>query len=142
MLERIASKENLHRFWKDLSQMQVDGARRPVIVNVGIKIQARVEKCRQRRVAGFVHGEPFGGKKSVMNQSLAIDGPWMNAAHVRVARYIIEIIECENAAGQRLQKAHPFGLSLILLAVFLDRKGDIFRPQLFAGRKGAARTAT
>ena len=42
---------------------------------------------------------------------------------------------------KRLEKAHPFGFAVVFLAVFLDRKGDIFRAQLFAGGERAARTA-
>jgi len=38
VIQRIARKEHLHRLGKNIAQMKVDGARRAVVVNVGIKI--------------------------------------------------------------------------------------------------------
>ena len=113
--------------------MQIDGAGGAVIIDVGVEIEPGVEKHRERAVAGFVHGQALGRKKGVVNQALAIDGTGMDAAHVGVARDVVEVVEGENAAGQRLEKAHPFGFAVIFLAVFLDRKRDVLRAQFFAG---------
>ena len=79
--------------------MQVDGAGRAVIINVGVKIEPGVKKRRQRAVAGFVHGQALGREKGVVNQPLTVDGAGVNAAHVGIARDIVEIIESKNAAG-------------------------------------------
>ena len=121
--------------------MQVDGAGRAVIINVGVKIEPGVEKSRQRAVAGFVHGQALRREKGVMNQPLAIDGAGMNATHVRIARDVVEVIESKNATGQRLKKAHPLGLAMVFFAILLDRKSDVFGAQLFASGERSARTA-
>ena len=116
--------------------MQVDGAGRAVIINIGVKIEPGVEKSRQRAVAGFVNGQALRREKGVMNQPLAVDGAGVNAAHVGIARDVVEVIESKNTAGQRLKKAHPLGLAIVFFAILFDRKSDVFRAQLLAAAKG------
>src|SRR5919108_2429198 len=122
--------------------MQVDGTSRTVIIDIGVEIEPRVEKSRESTVAGFVYREPLGCKEGIMHQALAIDRSRVNPAHVRVPRHIVEIIESKNAAGQRLQKTHPFRLAVILPAVFFDWERDVLRSQFFASSERTARTTT
>ena len=112
--------------------MEVDGSRRAVIVNIGVKIEPGVQKSRERAVAGFVYGESLGRKKGVVNQPLAVDRAGVNAAHVRIARDVVEVIESKNTTGQRLQEAHPLGFAMIFFAILFDRKSDVFRAQLLS----------
>ena len=128
MFERITRKDNTHRIRKNIAQVEIDGARGAVIINIGVKIEPRVQESRERAVAGFVHRQALGSKKRIVNQAFAIDRSGVNAAHVGVTRYVIEIVEGKNAACQRLKKSHPLGFARIFLAVFFDRKGDVFRP--------------
>ena len=112
--------------------MQVDGAGRAVIINIGVKIKPGVEKSRERAVAGFVNGKALWREKGIMNQPLAVDGAGVNATHVRIARDVVEVIESKNTTGQRLKKAHPLGFAMIFFAILFDRKSDVFRAQLLA----------
>src|SRR5690349_10365972 len=65
----------------------------------------------------------------------------MDAAHIGVARYVVQVIKSKNAAGERLQETHPLGFALIFFAVFFDRERDVLRAQLFPRGKRAARAA-
>src|SRR4029079_11668205 len=76
---------------------------------------------------------------SVVDQSLPVDGTRVDAAHVGITRDVVEIVESKDSAGERLKKAHPLGLAVVFLAVFLDRKGHVFGPELLARPKRTAR---
>ena len=88
-----------------------------------------------------MYGKAFWRKESIVNQPRTDDGTGMNAAHVGVARHVVKVIEGEDAAGQGLEKTHPFGLAVIFLAVFLDRERDVFGPQFLARCERTGRTA-
>src|SRR6266511_2469822 len=120
--------------------MQVDGTGRTVIIDIGVQVEPGVEESSESTVASFVHREPLGGEEGIVHQPLAIDRPGVNATHVGVPRDVVEIIESKNAAGQRLEKAHPLRLTVILPAILFDWERDIFGSQFFASSERTART--
>jgi hypothetical protein len=73
-----------------------------------------------------------------VNQTLTVDGADGHTAHVGIPRDVVEVVESEDATGERLEKPYPFGLAMIFLAVFLDRKSDVFRSQFLAVGKWPA----
>src|ERR1051325_209715 len=86
-----------------------------------------------------MEGQTFWGKKCVMDQTLAIDRADGNAAHIRIPRNVVEIVEGKNSARKRLQKTNPLWfLRILLTAGFLDRKCNVFRSQLLSRCKRPA----
>ena len=106
MIQRIAGKKNFHCLGKNIAQMEIDGACGAVIVHIRIKVEPRVQESRERIVTGFVYRESLGRKERVVDQALAINRTRVHAAHIRIARDIVEIIKSKNPIGQWLQKTH------------------------------------
>src|SRR5437763_17086475 len=66
-----------------------------------------------------------------MSQADPLDGAMGYPAHVMIRRNVIEMVESEDAAGQRLQEPHPVRFALIFPAILLDGKGNVLGTEFF-----------
>ena len=90
-----------------LGQVQVDGPHRPVEVDRLVHEEAGREEHLQRPQAGLVEGEAARRDERVAAQAVGVHGDGPHAGHVGVAADVVQVVDREDAAEERLQEAHP-----------------------------------
>jgi len=106
--------KDLHGLFEDLLELKIDGAGGAVIIDIGIKIEAGVEKHGQGIEPSFVEDESFLVKGGVVEEPSPIHGTDGNTGHVCIAQDIIDIIESENAPEELLEQEKPLRIFSIL----------------------------
>ena len=137
----IPREDDPHRRLEDLLQVEVDGARRPVVVDVRVHVIARVEEHDEGLRPSPVEGEPLGRDEAVVEDALEIgvDG---DAAHVRVPEDVVEVVGGVDAREDGLEDGEPPGVAGRGLRVALAHEvADPARVERFPVREGRARAA-
>jgi hypothetical protein len=99
--------KDLHCLFEDLLELKIDGTGGAVIIDIGIKIEAGVEKHRQGIKSSFVEDQAFLMEGGVMEEPPPIHGTDGNTGHIGIAQDIIDIIKCENAPEELLEQEEP-----------------------------------
>jgi hypothetical protein len=99
--------KDLHRLFEDLLELKIDGAGGAVIIDIGIKIEAGIEKHGQGIESSFVEDQSLLVEGGVMEEPPPIHGTDGNTSHIGIAKDIINIIECENAPEELLKQEEP-----------------------------------
>ncbi len=135
-------KQELHGVAEDVTEVDVDRARGPVIVDVGIEIHAGIEEHLQGRKARLMNRKSLVRDDRVVNESGEIDRADRHAAHIGVAQDIVEVI-CGIAAGNnRLEHVEPSRNTGVVFALFLENHmRDLIGVEFFAFGEGAGRAA-
>ena len=126
------------RVAEDVPEMDVDRARGPVIVDVGIEIHAGIEEHLQGRKACLMNRESLVCNDRVVNESGEIDRADRHAAHIGIAQDIVEVV-CGIAAGDdRLEHVEPSRNAGVVFALFLENHmRDLIRVELLTFGEGA-----
>jgi hypothetical protein len=95
--------EDLHRLFEDLLKLKIDGTGGAMIVDIGVEIEAGIEKHSQGIEPSFVQDQSFLMEGGVMKESPPIDGSDGDPGHVGIAQDIIDIIESEDAPEELLE---------------------------------------
>jgi len=135
-------KQELHAVAKDVTKVDVDRARGPVIVDVGIEIHTGIEKHLQGGEARLMYRKSLVCDDRVVNEPGEINRADGHAAHIRVAQDIVEVI-CGIAPGNdRLEHVEPSRNAGVIFALFLENHMcDLVGVEFFAFREGTGRTA-
>jgi hypothetical protein len=110
--------KDFHGLFEDLLKLKIDGAGGAVIIDIGIKIEAGVEKHRQGIKSSFVEDQAFLMEGGVMEEPPPIHGTDGNTGHIGIPQDIINIIECENAPEELLKQDEP----LRIFPIFSPRR--------------------
>ncbi len=122
--------------------MDVDRARGPVIVDVGIEIHAGIEEHLQGRKARLMDRKSLVRDDRVMNESGEIDRADRHTAHIGVSQDIVEVI-CGIAAGNnRLEHVEPSRDMGVVFPLFLENHmRDLVGVEFLAFGEGTGRAA-
>jgi hypothetical protein len=119
--------KDLHRLFEDLLELKIDGAGGAVIIDIGIKIEAGIEKHGQGIESSFVEDQSFLVEGGVMEEPPPIHRTNGNAGHIGIAQDIIDIIEGENAPEELLEQKEPLRMFSILFPRWpLDEECHVF----------------
>jgi hypothetical protein len=100
--------KDLHCLFENLLELEIDGTGGAVIIDIGIKIEAGIEKHGQGIETSFIEHQSFFVEGGVMEKSPPIHRPDGNTGHIGIAQDIINIIEGENAPEELLKQEEPF----------------------------------
>ena len=137
VVQGIPRRDARHGLREQLLEVRVDGPGGAVEVDVLVEVLARVQEHGEGALAGTVQGQPLGGDEGVVDEPVPVDGSHRHAAHVRVPRHVVEVVEGEDAVGEGLEEPQPQGLGGVVLGVLLDGKGDVLRVESFSLRERA-----
>lgn len=99
--------KDLHCLFEDLLELKIDGAGGAVIIDIGVKIEAGIEKHGQGIEPSFVEDQSFLVEGGVMEEAPPIHGTDGNTGHIGIAQDIIDIIEGKNAPEKLLEQEEP-----------------------------------
>ena len=111
VLPQVVRKHDLHGVAEDLLQVEVDAARGPVVVHVGVHVEPGVEEHDEGLRAPAVQGQPLLGEEGVVDDPVDVDGAHRHAAHVGVAEHVIHVVRRVDAREDRLQEGEPPGVA-------------------------------
>ena len=92
-----------------LLEVQVDGADRPVEIDVLVHEQAGREEHLERADPALVQGQAAARDERVPPEALGIDRAHRDAREVGVPAHVVEVVDGEHARQQRLERPHPAG---------------------------------
>ena len=142
LLAGIVGKQELHGVAENVTEVDVDGARRPVIVDVGIEIHAGIEEHLQGRKARFMYRKSLVRDDRVVNESGEIDRADRHAAHIGVAQNIVEVVRGIAAGDNRLEHVEPSRNAGVVFAFFLENHmRDLVGVEFLAFGEWAGRAA-
>ena len=107
VLAQVERERQLHRVAEDLLEVQVDAARRPVVVDVRVHVEAGVEEHDERLQPAAIERQPLLGEERVVDDALDVDGTDRDPAHVRVAQDVVHVVGGVDAGQQRLEERQP-----------------------------------
>ena len=107
MVERVAGKDALDRLPEDLPHVQIDPAHRAVVIDVVVEVEPCIQEEQQRLGPMLVEQHPLPIEKRVVKQPLDIDRADLDAAHIGVARHVIEVVGRVHAVEHRLEHLDP-----------------------------------
>jgi hypothetical protein len=102
-----------------------------VAVDVGVEIQARLQKHGEGADASLVQSEAVLCEHTVMQQAFEIDGPDRDTTHIRITQHVIEIICSIHAAQHWLEIAQPARHLAVVRGLLLHDVGHIRWLQYF-----------
>src|SRR5262245_24164208 len=141
-LTQVESERDLHRLVEDLLEMQVDPARRPVVVDVGVHVEARVQEHDERLKPAAVEREALLREERVIDDALDVDRAHRDSAHVGVAQHVIHVVGGEDAREQRLEELEPLRVMRQRLGIGLAHQvADPLGIDRLVGVERAARAA-
>ena len=142
VLAQVVGERDPHRIAKDLLEVQVDAARRAVIVDVRVHVEAGVEEHHERSQPGPVQRQAPLGEERVVHDPLHVDRAHRDPAHVRVAQDVVHVVGGEDAGQQRLEERQPPRMRLQRMRVRLAHEvADPLGIDPLVGGEGAARAA-
>src|SRR5262249_16175481 len=80
ILPQVAREHDAHRRAEDLLQVQIDGARRPMVVDVRVHVEARGQEHDERLSAAPVECQPLRCDEAVVDDAVEVR-PDRDAAH-------------------------------------------------------------
>ena len=105
--QRIATQHKVQGRTENLSELQVDAPNGPVEIDLGIKVEAGIQKHVQRFGRMGVKRQASFGDKGVVDDPLHVDRPDGNPAYIRVARDVIHVVGRIGADHGGLQSSQP-----------------------------------
>jgi hypothetical protein len=99
--------KDLHCLFEDLLELKIDGTGGTVIIDIGIKIEASIEKHGQGIETSFIENQSFLVEGGVMEEPPPIHRADGNTGHIGIAQDIINIVEGENAPEELLEQEKP-----------------------------------
>jgi hypothetical protein len=133
--------KDLHCLFEDLLELKINGTGGAVIIDVGIKIKASIEKHGQGIDSSLVEEQSFLVEGGVVEESPPIHGTDGNTGHIGVAQNVIDIIESKNASEELLEQEEPLRMfSIFFLEWSLDEERYVLRVDGFPLFEATVRT--
>ena len=110
VLPEIPREDDAHRGAEDLLQVQVDGARRPVVVDVRVHVEPRGQEHDERLGPAPVERQALRREEAVVDDAVEIR-PHRHAAHVGVPEHVVEVVRGVDAGQHGLQEREPARIS-------------------------------
>src|SRR5574337_631619 len=104
---RIVWSDPRHRLLEDLLNVQVDGPGRPVMIDVQVEGELRVQESHQGRLSGLVQGQPLRRKKRVQQQPLDIHHIQRESGHKGISLNVIKVIYGIDPGEERAERLQP-----------------------------------
>ena len=121
VLPEVPREDDAHRRAEDLLEVEVDGARRPVVVDVRVHVEARGQEHDERLGPAPVERQALRREEAVVDDPVEVR-PHRDAAHVGVPEHVVEVVRGVDPGEHGLQEREPARIARRRLRVGLPHE--------------------